>query len=243
MTHQPQKTVASYVTEDYRTADVFKKYGIDFCCGGKVPLYDICQKKQLSYDEVVEQLEQTTTGNKLEDVDYENWEADKLVNHIIQKHHHYVTNNIDIIGQYAAKVARVHGDRHPEVKEIDRLFQQVSSELLFHLQKEEIILFPFIMQLAGAKRSNLKIAPMGFGPVKNPISMMEAEHDEAGHTLHEISRLSNQYTPPQDACNSFKVLYAKLKEFEDDLHTHVHLENNILFPKTLDLYENYALAV
>jgi regulator of cell morphogenesis and NO signaling len=129
----------------------------------------------------------------------------------------------------------VHGGHRPETKAIARLYNEVADELAHHLEKEEIILFPYVNQLAAAKRNSVKIQAPHFGSVNNPITMMEAEHEFAGDHFHEIATLSDQYTAPPEACNTYRVLYAKLKEFEDDLHTHIHLENNILFPKAKTL--------
>ncbi|TWI83090.1 regulator of cell morphogenesis and NO signaling [Lacibacter cauensis] len=230
-----ERTVAELVTEDYRTADVFKKYGIDFCCGGKVTVSDICRKKNISYNELAEQL--YNIGNAVPDnnTNFNEWQLDKLAQYIVEKHHSYVANNIAVVRQYAHKVAQVHGGHRPEVVAIARLFDEVAEELTHHLQKEELILFPYVAQLAAAARNKVTIAAPHFGTVDNPIRMMEAEHEDAGNHFHEIGVLSDNYNPPAEACNTYRVLYAKLKEFEDDLHTHIHLENNILFPKAKQL--------
>lgn len=230
-----ERTVAELVTEDYRTADVFKKFGIDFCCGGKVTVEEICVKKNISYEQLTEELNQIGQSTPTTDTNFKEWPLDKLANYIVEKHHGYVTNNLELIRQYANKVALVHGGHRPETKAIARLYNEVADELAHHLEKEEIILFPYVNQLAAAKRNNVKIQAPHFGTVKNPITMMEAEHEYAGDHFHEIATLSDQYTAPPEACNTYRVLYAKLKEFEDDLHTHIHLENNILFPKAKTL--------
>jgi regulator of cell morphogenesis and NO signaling len=226
-----EKTVAELVTEDYRTADVFKQFGIDFCCGGKVTVSEICRKKNISYDALTEQLNRIGQEKPETDTNFNEWPLDKLANYIVEKHHSYVTQNLELIRQYANKVALVHGGHRPEVKVIARLYNEAADELAHHLEKEEIILFPYVNQLAAAKRNKATIPSPHFGTVKNPIAMMEAEHEFAGDHFHEIAKLSENYTAPPEACNTYRVLYAKLKEFEDDLHTHIHLENNILFPK------------
>ena len=228
------RTVASLVTEDYRTADVFKKHGIDFCCGGKVSIKETCKKKNIDPVMLIDEL--SVIGNAVDpEHDYAAWEADRLARYIVEKHHKYVRNNLDLIRQYADKVAMVHGLHHPEVKEIAVLYAQVADELAMHMRKEEVVLFPYIEQLCELKRKNLYAENPPFGTVQNPIRMMEQEHDLAGDIMHRISELSGQYNPPPEACNTYRVLYAKLREFEDDLHMHVHLENNILFPRALEL--------
>ena len=166
---------------------------------------------------------------------YDSWKLDFLVDHIENIHHSYVTESTPLVLQYAAKVAKVHGHHYKEVIEINGLFIEVSQELAAHMKKEELILFPFIKQLVKADKEGVKANQPHFGTVNNPIAMMEEEHENAGDILKEIKQLSNNYTPPEGACNTFKALYAKLEEFEQDLHQHIHLENNILFPKAIIL--------
>jgi regulator of cell morphogenesis and NO signaling len=146
-----------------------------------------------------------------------------------------VIENIPLIIQYSDKVARVHGENHPETVEINKLFHEVAIELSAHMQKEEMILFPFIKTMSKAKKEGTPMPAPPFGTVNNPIRMMEAEHENAGDIFKQIDKLSNNYTPPLAACNTYRVLYAKLQEFENDLHKHIHLENNILFPKAIQL--------
>ena len=228
------KTVGEIVAENYKTADVFKKHGIDFCCGGGVGLAEICRRKSLNYTQIETEL--AALSNDIpESHNFNNWEVDVLVDYIIEKHHTYVTENIPLLFEYAEKVARVHGQNYPETVKIKDLFYKVAEELPVHLQKEEQILFPFIKMMAEAKRKGLPMPKPPFGTVQNPIRMMENEHDDSGELFKEIAVLSNHYQPPEGACNTFRVLYAKLKEFEDDLHRHIHLENNILFPKAIGL--------
>lgn len=237
-----EKTVAEFVTEDYRTADVFKKFGIDFCCGGKVTLAEVCSKKNISYDELTAQLNKIGQSTPDADTNFNEWQLDKLASYIVEKHHGYVSQNLELIRQYANKVAAVHGGHRPEVKAIARLYNEAADELAHHMEKEEIILFPYVNQLAAASRRNATIPVPHFGTVENPIRMMEAEHESAGNLFHEIATLSDNYTAPPEACNTYRVLYAKLKEFEEDLHTHIHLENNILFPKAKQLEQQQSTA-
>lgn len=151
-----ERTVAELVTEDYLTADVFKKFGIDFCCGGKVTVEEICVKKNISYEQLTEELNRIGQSTPATDTNFKEWTLDKLANYIMGKYHGYVTNNLELIRQYANKVALIHGGHRPETKAIARLYNEVADELAHHLQKE-IILFPYVSQLAAAKRNNVKI--------------------------------------------------------------------------------------
>lgn len=232
------KTVAELVTENYKTADVFKKNGIDFCCGGKVSVKSICEKKKIGYDKIKNELE--AIDQVIDEAhDFNSWNLEKLVDYIINKHHSYVTENIPIISQYANKVAKVHGEANPEVVQINYLFRIIADELNRHMCKEENILFPYVKILAQVELKKMEFVLPHFETIQNPINMMEKEHDTVGNYGAKIAELSNNYTPPNHACNTYRVLYAKLKEFEDDLHQHIHLENNILFPKAIELEKKY----
>jgi regulator of cell morphogenesis and NO signaling len=224
-------TIGEIVTKDIRKAKIFRKYGIDFCCGGKKTIGEVCQQKNIDPAElftelnVIERDHSTTPGNP------DKWELDFLASYIVNIHHLYVKNTIPLLLAWSHKVASVHGQTHPETIRIAQLFAVVVEELVPHMGKEENVLFPYINELVNASRKNIKPALAGFGTVNNPIRMMENEHEAVGELFMEIEKLSNQFTPPADACNTFKALYATLKEFEDDLFLHIHLENNILFPK------------
>ena len=231
------KTVGEVVAENYKTADVFKKYGIDFCCGGGVSISEICKKKNLDFSEVEKDLLKIDSDVPRSH-DFNNWKLDFLIDYILNTHHQYVLENIPLIIQYSDKVAKVHGQNHPETIEINKLFHAVAEELIDHMKKEENILFPFIkVQVQEHKTDSIKPNPP-FGTVQNPIRMMESEHEMAGDIFKNIDKLTNNYQPPEGACNTFKVLYAKLQEFEEDLHQHIHLENNILFPRAILLEQN-----
>lgn len=234
------QTVAEIVTSNYKTADIFKKNGIDFCCGGKVSLKEICTKKNISYESIKKELELIDQVNN-QNFDFDNWNLEKLADYIVSKHHEYIRQNVPVILQYADKVSRVHGHANHEVVDINHLFILISEELDRHMFKEENILFPYIKNLSRAETEQTLFSKPPFGTVQNPINMMEHEHDVVGEYCHKISTLSNKYAPPQHACNTYKVLYAKLNEFEDDLHLHIHLENNILFKKAIELEKKLML--
>ena len=235
-----ENTVAEIVTDNIKTSDVFKKYGIDFCCGGGISIKKVCEKHHISFDELKNDLLKINESTP-KTYDFNSWNLTFLASHIENIHHTYVAENTLLIQQYAAKVAKVHGHHYKEVIEINDLFNEVAKELASHMKKEELILFPFIKNLEKAEKEGVKVKTPHFGTVNNPINMMEDEHEHAGDILKEIKKLSNNYNPPEDACNTFKALYAKLDEFEQDLHQHIHLENNILFPKAILLEQKNSL--
>ena len=230
------KTVGETVTENIKTAHIFKKYGIDFCCGGGISIDKACEKKNVDFSKLKEELLSVDKAQKA--YDYDKWELGFLIDHIVNIHHTYVAESIPLILQYSNRVAEVHGHHYSEVIEINRLFGEVANELTSHMQKEEVILFPYVKKLLNLKVTSQEIVPPHFGTVNNPIKMMEEEHETAGDIFKTIAQLTNNYTPPQDACNTFRALYAKLEEFEQDLHQHIHLENNILFPKAIQLEQS-----
>jgi regulator of cell morphogenesis and NO signaling len=229
------KTVGEIVKLDFRAADIFSSYGIDFCCGGRISVANACADSGCDESKVINELEalQYQTGSGAHDFD--SWKIDFLTDYIIHTHHQYVSKAIPQILPLAQKVAEVHGANHSEVVLINDLFQQLANELLMHMQKEEMVLFPYIKKLVVAESSGGCADGSCFGSIASPISVMEQEHETAGIILKQLYRLSDGYTAPEDACNTFRVLFGKLKEFEDDLHRHIHLENNILFPKAIEL--------
>ncbi|MGV3509416.1 MAG: iron-sulfur cluster repair di-iron protein [Sphingobacteriaceae bacterium] len=238
---QSQETIGEMVVKDYRKAQVFKKLGIDFCCGGKKTLEEVCDKKGLDVDKVKAQLSELQDQDQGNQQAFDSWDLGFLSDYIVNTHHNYVRENIPFISELANKVARVHGDRHPELINVAQLFSRVASDLSLHLVKEERILFPFIKQLAEASKNNTPIAPASFGTVNNPTQMMEMEHEQAGEDMEAIREATDNYTLPGDACTSYTILFKKLQEFENDLFNHVHLENNILFPKAIKLEKKLGL--
>jgi len=233
------KTVAEIVAENIKTAHIFKKFGIDFCCGGGTTIEKACQKKNLDYSQIKEELLNVDEAPKA--YNYNSWNLDFLIDHIINVHHSYVKESIPLILQYSNRVAEVHGHHYKEVIEINKLFIEVANELSLHLKKEESILFPYIKTLLSNKNEGKSLNIPPFGNINNPIAMMEYEHESAGDIFKEIARLTNNYTPPQEACNTFRALYSKLDEFEKDLHQHIHLENNILHPKAKKLEQEVVV--
>jgi len=227
--------IGELVAKDYRTASVFKKYSIDFCCQGNRTIEEACEKKNIDTKKVLEDLVAMMESKSESTTDYQSWPLDLLADYIEKKHHRYVQEKTLEIQPYLDKICKVHGERHPELLKIKEEFNASAGELAAHMKKEELILFPFIRKMTKAKLENAKVDAAHFGTVKNPIQMMMNEHTVEGNRFRKIEELSNNYTPPQDACNTYRVSFSLLKEFEQDLHLHIHLENNILFPKAIEI--------
>lgn len=226
--------IGEMVSEDFRTAAIFKKHGIDFCCRGGRTIEEACENKSTDKEQVYKDLENLPSGTEAS-IDYKSWPLDLLTEYVEKIHHVYVEEKTPVLVAFLDKLCKVHGERHPELYEINNLFNQTAQELSAHLKKEEHILFPFIKEMANSKRNGTKIDYPPFGSVENPVHMMEHEHTAVGDRFAKIAELTNNYTPPADACNTYKVTYAMLQDFENDLHTHIHIENNILFPKSIQL--------
>lgn len=233
-----ERTVAEVVTENIKAAHIFKKYGIDFCCGGGVSIKRACEKANVDAS-LLEQEILNLEKSQDRASNYNSWKLDFLSDHIVNVHHHYVEESSPLLLQYAKRVNQVHGGHYTELAEIEKLVIELVQEMAAHQRKEELILFPFIKRLVRAKEENSEKPQSHFGSVESPIKMMEEEHDEAGSIMRKISELSGGYTPPQGACNTYRAFYSKLHEFEEDLHHHIHLENNILFPKALELERSF----
>lgn len=226
--------IGEMVSEDFRTAAIFKKHGIDFCCRGGRTIEEACENKSTDKEQVYKDLKNLPSGTEAS-IDYKSWPLDLLTEYVEKIHHVYVEEKTPVLVAFLDKLCKVHGERHPELYEINNLFNQTAQELSAHLKKEEHILFPFIKEMANSKRNGTKIDYPPFGSVENPVHMMEHEHTAEGDRFAKIAELTNNYTPPADACNTYKVTYAMLQDFENDLHTHIHIENNILFPKSIQL--------
>ena len=232
-----QLTLAQIVNNDFRTSAVFEKYHLDFCCKGKRTLEQACSEQQLLQDEVTADLENSFTNNETKP-DFKEMTLTQLCEYIVKTHHAYVKKELPLIHAYLQKVAFKHGERHPEVKNIAELFSTLKEEMENHMQKEEIILFPRIKELQKLVKHKTDILQINIDYLQFPITVMEHEHDHAGNLMNEIRMLSNDYNPPIDACTTFRLSYAVLQAFELDLHQHVHLENNILFPEAISLIKN-----
>ncbi|MBO0353810.1 iron-sulfur cluster repair di-iron protein [Muricauda ruestringensis] len=232
MNHIIEKTIGQMVAQDYRTAQVFKNHKIDFCCKGNRTLQEVADKKGLDLETLTQELDSVQNQDQCDQPNFKSWPLDLLIDYIEKKHHRYVEQQIPILKQYLNKLCRVHGERHPELLDILEHFNASAGELSMHMKKEELVLFPWIRKMSSETLNDSTVEPPHFGTVKNPIKMMLDEHDNEGERFRKIAQLSNDYTPPSDACNTYRVTFSLLQEFEDDLHRHIHLENNILFPKS-----------
>lgn len=222
------ETMGQIAVKDLRKAAIFKKYGLDFCCGGKKTVREACAEKGLDATRIEQELRDAEKVQSGRQVAYDDWGIDHLADYIINNHHSYVRESMPGLRAYAQKVSRVHGGRHPELKEIYQLVEEINDELLDHMESEERKVFPAIKELV---QQGAPVA--GSRSLKELIGSMEAEHDSVGRALESIRRLSDNYTLPHDACASYTLLFNALQAFEEDMHLHVHLENNILFPKAL----------
>jgi regulator of cell morphogenesis and NO signaling len=233
--------IRDIVAENFRAAAVFQKHGLDFCCRGNRPIDDACREKGIETQAVLADLAMIGTGH--DDMPkFSNWEPDVLIDFILNNHHQYVSRMIPVLSVHTGKIAAVHGGRHPELIEVARHFAAIAAELEIHMRKEELVLFPYIRSLVIARRAGMSPATPPFGSVSNPIAMMEQEHQTAGDEMAVIRELTGGYAIPDDACTTYRVTLQELADFERDLHQHVHLENNILFPKAIALEQGATVA-
>lgn len=231
--------VGDMVAIDYRTAAVFQQNGIDFCCNGNHSLGEVCSKRAIDVESVIKQLEDVLSQEKSGALDYNSWPLDLLADYIEKKHHKYVENQSREILPYLQKIVSVHGSRHPELMEVEKLFKETVGEMSKHMKKEELLLFPFIKKMVKAESDKVSIGDTN-GKAKTSIKAMMEDHNNEGERFRKIAELTNNYQTPADGCNTYKVTLGMLKEFEDDLFLHIHLENNILFPKSVILEESFV---
>jgi regulator of cell morphogenesis and NO signaling len=230
------KTIREFALEFPASVQVFEKLGIDYCCGGQKPLGEACSAAGLKLENVAaalstlkdQQESRTESGT-----DWTREPLEDLIAHITGKHHVYVKQQIPAIRSLLEKVTAKHGANHPELATVDDTFSALADELTMHLMKEEQVLFPYIARAEESSMQHEPAPPSCFGSIGNPIRMMLSEHDSAGGALRKMRQATSGYTAPEDACASFRALYALLQEFEADLHQHIHLENNILFPRAM----------
>ena len=222
-------TIGEIVASDFRAAAIFKNAGIDFCCGGKKSLNEICSEISINPGNIIEQLRSLEITPVLSSQNFNEWELGFLTDYIINTHHKFVLKTLPELVFYTQKIANVHGEHHPELIEVAELFEKINAELLQHLHNEEEVLFPAIKE---ALKNNSLAAR---ATIKSEILRMSDEHEYAGGAMDKINVLTSKYLVPADGCNTYKVAFKLLEEFEDDLHIHVHLENNILYSKALTL--------
>jgi len=238
-----QIKIKDLVTDNFHTAELFEKLGIDYCCNGNRTLQTALDEKQISHSAFLLELDKLEDSSLNEFQSYSNWDLDFLTQYIIENHHKYVKNAIPNISNHLQKILDVHGERHSFIWDVQKIFFEVAEELNHHMMKEEKILFPIIKHLANSQKLGVEYKTSDLITIKDPIRQMEAEHVSAGNALENIKKLTNSYTLPKDSCATFQMTYKELEEFEKDLHKHVHLENNILFPKTIQLEERLLKGI
>ncbi|MEO8111938.1 MAG: iron-sulfur cluster repair di-iron protein [Ginsengibacter sp.] len=233
------ETVGSVAAKDYRKAEIFKKLGIDFCCGGNTTLKKASEEAGISEEELRSQLAACDLfQRKTFSQDFNKWKLDFLTDYIINTHHLYIKENVPVISDMALKVATHHEKNHPELTNLQINIRRFLEDMLSHMKKEEQALFPKIKQLVSNKNNAGEKVSLQAGCVKSAVWAMQREHETSGEDLQFFRKLTHDYLLPEDACNSYKFLFEKMKEFEEDLIQHIHLENNILFPKAVQLEED-----
>ena len=232
-------TVGQLVAERPGRARVFERFGIDYCCGGKKALGDVCAAQGLDTQRVAAALREADQQPAATDeTDWTETSLDDLITNILNKHHAYLRRELPRLSEITAKVHSVHGQRHPELAEVRQTYDELRAELEAHMMKEEQILFPLIQ----AMETFQPLEAAHCGSVQNPIRVMEHEHDSAGAALARMRKLTNDFTPPEDGCNTYRAMLDGLAELEADLHQHIHKENNILFPHATKLEATLAQA-
>jgi regulator of cell morphogenesis and NO signaling len=229
------ETLGALAAKDLRKAEVFKKYGLDFSCGGKQTVQEACAEKGLDLTKVEQELQQIDKVPTSRPMPYDEWDLDFLSDYIVNVHHRYVRKNLPDLTAYAQKVMEVHAEQHPELVEINNLVKAVGADILAHLDNEEQRFFPLVKSMVNRSKENTAPKTLTSKEFQNFITNHEAEHLSVGNEMDDIRKLTNNYTLPEDACASYTLLYRMLDEFEQDLHLHIHLENNILFPKAIEL--------
>ncbi|MCC6384228.1 MAG: iron-sulfur cluster repair di-iron protein [Bacteroidia bacterium] len=241
ITGEGLQTLGEIVAKDLRTAQIFKKFGLDFCCDGNKTIKEACSELGLDITIVEKELQQVDKTGGARPLPFNDWGPDFLADYIVNTHHSFLRKTLPDARAYAKKVMQVHSPNHPELIKIHELVESIAAELLSHMQDEEQILFPYIKKMMAARNSAAKPEKASFDSVQQPLNSLLHEHKSVGDKLHELREVANNYVLPSDACASYSLLFKILDELEDDTHVHVHLENNILFPKALELEKSFNL--
>lgn len=231
----PTSIVTEIVTADYRTADVFRKYDIDFCCGAKWPLEFACQAKGLDTGEIIKELRRSVRNTVSSmTLDFDDWDLDFLTDYILNIHHRYLKKSLPDVNEYVARFLVGHREKFPELNDLEKVMEDMLKEIPPHMKKEEEIIFPYIKQIYHAWRHRESYASLLIRTLRKPVEeVMEGEHESVGKHLRRLRELTNNYHYPEDACVTHRVTFAKLREFDESLVQHIHLESNILFPKAI----------
>lgn len=227
--------VGEVVKKSFKTAPVFHANHIDYCCGGNKSIASACAEAGVEPEQLVQQLSLIAENADPDAAYINNLSLQELCEYIVKRHHAYVKGSFPFLKASLDKICDVHGTKHPELLEVRKLFNESAGELTMHMQKEEIMLFPYIQKMERAKKEGISLGSSPFGSVSNPIRMMVSEHETEGKRFDQIAGITGNYIPPADACTTYKATLNQLSEFESDLHRHIHLENNILFPQAIEL--------
>ncbi len=230
-----QRTVGDVVAEHPAAARLFEKHQIDYCCNGKRPLDEVCAEKGIAMDALSAELDAMLAAQPAPERDWSTERLSDLIDHIVATHHEYLRREMPWVEAKLNKLAEKHAERYQWLVSLRDVFLGLKAELDMHMRKEEMILFPFVVRMEEARLDGGPAVFTPFGSIRNPIAMMEMEHDSAGNALREMRRLSSDYTPPEDACSTFRATLDAIEKLESDLHLHIHLENNILFPRAIEL--------
>jgi regulator of cell morphogenesis and NO signaling len=231
MTATLDMTIRDIVADDFRAAAVFQRHGIDFCCKGNRSVEDACRGGSVSAERILAEIADATAASAAGGPRFNSWDVGMLAAYIVANHHSFVRQAMPILQTHTRKIAAVHGAGHPELQEVAALVEGIAEEMASHMMKEEEILFPYVTGLGSASRGEAAHPSAPFPTVSNPIRMMEMEHESVGDATARIRALTDGYRIPKDACTTYRICLQELEAFERDLHEHVHLENNILFPK------------
>lgn len=245
MNLNPARTVKDVALGVSGATRIFEKLGIDYCCGGNRTLGDACRLANRSFEEVVGSLAAAAATPSAAISMADDWQQQRLAalsRHIVETHHTFTRNELTRLEHLLDKVCSVHAENHAELGSVQRLFEVLKADLLPHMLKEEKILFPYVEELEMAAMDGAPYPQPFFGSVQNPVQMMMNEHDAAGDLLRQLRDVTSNYTPPADACISYRTLYQALADFEADLHQHIHLENNLLFPRAVEMEAALAAA-
>ena len=242
MTATLDMTIRDIVANDFRAAAVFQQYGIDFCCKGNRTVEEACRGGSVSAERILQDIADATAAPATGGPRFNSWDVGMLAAYIVANHHAFVRQALPVLQTHTKKIAAVHGAAHPELQEIAALIDAVALEMSSHMMKEEEILFPYVTGLGLASRGEAAHPSAPFSTVRNPIHMMEMEHESVGDATARIRALTSGYRIPDDACTTYRICLQELEAFERDLHEHVHLENNILFPKAARLESDMRQA-
>ncbi|PBJ10097.1 iron-sulfur cluster repair di-iron protein [Flavobacterium sp. ACN6] len=232
-------TIGEIAADDFRTTAVFSKYHIDFCCKGYRTIEEVCKKRDIDENILMEHIEKARTSSANQSFDFKTWPVDMIADYVTKTHHKYVEEKSPIILQYLNKLCGIHGAVHPELHEIHIIFSKSIMDLTAHMKREELVLFPFIKKMRSAQSKGTSFETPAFFSIENPITTLKEDYITEGERFRRIASLTNNYKPPIDSCVTYKTVFTMLEEFDKDLKKHIQIENNILFPKAIELEKTF----